>query len=213
MAFYAGSLEGFYGSEGNNPGKLLHELADKRCKNFGTCKSNGASAVNDAVVGLFRKGQFKLLSGKCVEAIDIKSRIVDFMSVPLVQGSLRYAYKVDKLGGGSKEKAEGAAFSAAILPRIATCDSSAAQIISMNMNIDSLTPMTSGFTVVKQAFESTYACLGITCENVGGLILEGKEYYESAEPCTDSLPMKEVKVEVLVPAPAEETGLPVWVFL
>merc|ERR1711977_636591 len=33
------------------------------------------------------------------------------------------------------------------------------------------------------AFESTYDCLGITCNDVGGLILSGMDYYEGAETC------------------------------
>jgi len=65
--------------------------------------------VNTLILEQFKMGQAKLLSGKCVEAVPIKRRIVQLMSVPLVQGSLRYAYKVDKLSGGSKEKAEGEA--------------------------------------------------------------------------------------------------------
>merc|ERR1719316_2235743 len=34
VAFYTGSLEGV---DGSGSGKMLHALADKRCKNFGTC--------------------------------------------------------------------------------------------------------------------------------------------------------------------------------
>jgi len=46
------------------------------------------------------------------------------------------------------------------------------------------TPMAAGFTAVKAAFESVYTCLGITCEDVGGLLSgTGTEYFESAEPC------------------------------
>merc|ERR1719395_477423 len=104
--------------------------------------------------------------------------IVELMSVPLVQGSLRYAYKVAKLSGGSKEKAEGAAFSAAILPRVHGCNTTAAKTIADNMNMDSTSPMSAGFKSVKEAFESTYACLGITCEDVGGLSISDTEYYE-----------------------------------
>merc|ERR1712025_955658 len=98
-------------------------------------------------------------------------------------GSLRYAYKVANLQGGSKEKAEGAAFSAAILPRIHACDADAAKIISDNMNIDSASPMGAGFEAVKAAFEKTYTCLGINCAQIGGLIMSGTEYYEGFLPC------------------------------
>jgi hypothetical protein len=111
--------------------------------------------------------------------------IVELMSVPLVQGSLRYAYKVAELQGGSKEFAEGAAFSAAILPRINACDASAAKVISdnMNMEIAESDRMKAGFEAVKAAFESTYECLGINCAQIGGLIVSGTEYYPEFPPC------------------------------
>merc|ERR1719387_3199335 len=111
--------------------------------------------------------------------------IVELMSVPLVQGSLRYAYKVANLQGGSKEFAEGAAFSAAILPRIHACDASAAKVISdnMNMEIAESARMSAGFDAVRTAFESVYECLGINCAQIGGLILSGAEYYEGFSPC------------------------------
>jgi hypothetical protein len=181
VAFYTGSLEG---TDGSGSGKLIHALADKRCKDFGTC--NGGSAVNVALSHLFRLGQGFLVQGRCSKVPPIKRRVVELMSIPLVQGALRYAYKVDKEQGGSKEKAEGAAFSAAILPRIHACDASAAQTIGDNMHLDSSSHMAGGFAKVKQAFESTYACLGITCADVGGIIISGTQYHESAEPCTAS---------------------------
>jgi hypothetical protein len=128
------------------------------------------------------------------------------MSVPLVQGSLRYAYKVAELQGGSKEFAEGAAFSAAILPRINACDASAAKVISDNMNMEIAEGdrMKAGFEAVKTAFESTYECLGINCAQIGGLILTGTEYYEGFSPCGKvSAPAPEPEP---APAPAPSGG-------
>merc|ERR1719217_504655 len=186
VAFYTGSLEG---TDGSGSGKLIHALADKRCKNFGACTASGGSAVNAALFPLFEQGKIALQQGKCSDVPALKKRIVEFMSVPLVQGALRYAYKVAKkmfVATGSKEKAEGAAFSAAILPRIHVCDANAAKNIADNMNIDAAAPMAAGFAAVKSAFEKTYACLGITCADVGGITLSedsGTEYYEGAEPC------------------------------
>merc|ERR1711869_90535 len=80
----------------------------------------------------------------------------------------------------------GAAFSAAILPRIHACDATAAKTISdnMNMEIAENARMSAGFAAVKEAFEATYTCLGMTCAHVGGLIIDGTEYYEGAGPCT-----------------------------
>ena len=189
VAFYAGSLEG---TDGSGSGKMLHALADKRCKNFGTCTAaGGGSQVNEELFKLFTKGKVALQEGKCDDAKPLKKTIVELMSVPLVQGSLRYAYKVAKLQGGSKEFAEGAAFSAAILPRVHKCDAAAAKTIedTMNMEIDKSAWVSADtYPAVKKAFESTYACLGITCAHVGGLILDGKEYYEGAGPCEDPAP-------------------------
>merc|ERR1711904_231122 len=183
VAFYTGSLEG---TDGSGSGKMIHALADKRCKNYGTCTAaNGGSQVNEALFELFTKGKVALQQGKCSDIPPLKKMIVELMSVPLVQGSLRYAYKVANLQGASKEKAEGAAFSAAILPRIHKCDAAAAKIISdnMNMEIAESARMSAGYAAVKTAFEKTYKCLGMTCAHVGGLIMEGTTHYEKAEPC------------------------------
>merc|ERR1711977_744355 len=143
-AFYAGSLEG---TDGKSSGKLIHALAEKRCKNYATCTAgDGGAAVNEGLLDLFTKGKVTLQQGKCSEVGPLKKRIVEMMSVPLVQGSLRYAYKVGELQGGSKEFAEGAAFSAAILPRIDACDKAAAKTIADNMNMENFaTKMKDGF--------------------------------------------------------------------
>jgi len=186
VAFYAGSLEG---TAGSTSGKLLYRLAEKRCANFGTCTgASGKSAVNEKVVAQSNLGQKALVQGKCVDVITIKRRIVALISVPLLQGALRYAYKVDQMNGSHKELAEGAVFSAAILPLVAGCSSTAAKLISDNMKIDSSAPMKAGFTAVKQAFESTYSCMGVTCADVGGLILSGSTYYPMASPCVVIVP-------------------------
>jgi len=190
VAFYAGSLEG---TSGSTNGKLLYRLAEKRCANFGTCTgTNGKSAVNEGVVAQSILGKKALTEGRCADVPAIKKRIVQLMSVPLVQGALRYAYKVDKLQGSDKEIAEGAVFSAAILPRVAKCDSSAAKIISDNMKIDAAFSMLADFAIVKQAFESTYVCMGITCADVGGLVLAVEngvtKYYDLASPCVKAPP-------------------------
>merc|ERR1719236_184885 len=217
VAFYTGSLEGV---DGSGSGKMLHALADKRCSNFATCMMKSGkgystvpagSAVNMQLFKQFALGRDALLGGRCDDTKPIKKRIVELMSVPLVQGSLRYAYKVAKLSGGSKEFAEGAAFSAAILPLVKACDASAAKVISDNMNIDSASPMAAGFKAVKDAFESTYDCLGITCNDVGGLILSGMEYYD-AKPSTSPAPATETKAPATettaASAPATETEAP-----
>jgi len=54
------------------------------------------------------------------------------------------------------------------------------------MKINAGTFMTSGFKAVKEAFEATYERLGITCEDIGGLLVSAVEpgvYKDKAAPC------------------------------
>eukprot|EP00964_Phaeocystis_antarctica_P129927 scaffold93760_cov64-Phaeocystis_antarctica.AAC.1 len=122
------------------------------------------------------------------------------MTVPLVQGALRYAYKVGKTGEfpniptdqTSKNAAEGATFAAAVLPLVHACNTASADTISANLKFGAATFSSStgeyvsgtqpDFPKVKSAFENVYACLGITCAQVGGL-LNGDAPYSGAAAC------------------------------
>jgi len=167
-------------------GKLVFALAEKRCMNFGTCGPNGneytgMSLVNIELIKLFNKGRDTINAGDCTGAEEIKDTIVDIMYVPLIQGTLRYAYKKAN-GGDEKAQAEGATFAAAVLPRIHAADSAAAKTIAKNMKISATT---ADAAAVKSAFESVYSALNINCAMVGGMTdSETGEYYPGMEPCT-----------------------------
>lgn len=181
VAFYTGSLEG---KSGDGDGKFLHALADKRCVNFGTCHDDagGKSKVNKEMLELFKKGSGELLEKRCDDARKTKDKIVDLMYIPLIQGILRYAYKVHMLQGGEKEKAEGAIFAASILPRIFAENESDAEMIYENMRVGAVS---TSFSEVKEAFERNYKNLNIKCSDVGGLLDNEGNYYEGMEPCRD----------------------------
>jgi len=183
VCFYTGSLEG---KDGSGSGKLLYGLADKRCQNYKTCgesgtETDGTAKVNHDLYDLMDIGQFQLQQGECSKARATTKKIIKMMYIPLIQGSMRYAYKVSKLQGGEKEKAEGSVFSAAVLPRIHAASPEAAKTIYNNMKVGAATI---DHAAVKEAFESTYLNLGITCEDVGGLYFAAEnKYYEGMEPC------------------------------
>eukprot|EP00559_Dactyliosolen_fragilissimus_P007955 CAMPEP_0184871400 /NCGR_PEP_ID=MMETSP0580-20130426/40698_1 /TAXON_ID=1118495 /ORGANISM="Dactyliosolen fragilissimus" /LENGTH=600 /DNA_ID=CAMNT_0027374057 /DNA_START=350 /DNA_END=2149 /DNA_ORIENTATION=- len=168
-------------------GNLYFTLADKRCSNFGTCglsgdTNEGTSKVNYDIFREFVDGLNNLLTGECEAARMNKEKIARFMTIPLIQGTLRYAYKVDKLSGQEKEKAEGAVFAAAILPKINTCNEEDAMIVFDNMKVGATE---TDFKAVKKAFENNYNCLKITCDDVGGLLKgDTGDYYEDAGPCS-----------------------------
>ena len=73
-------------------------------------------------------------------------------------------------GGGDKEQAEAWAFAMAMLPLIDNCDSDAAATVVTNMQVGISSPMADGWEVVKDAVEGVYSCLGVTCDDVGGLV-------------------------------------------
>jgi len=190
VAYYTGSLEGQIGKDQSS--KLLHELADKRCQNFKTCGAGGDMAVGQAMVNyeifkLFNRGKKELAEGKCEVVEPIVDDIIALMSVPMVQGAQRYAWRVaNEDTDMEKKNAEGLIFTMAILPRVADCDKDAADILLKNMQVTT-TYEGVNFPVVKSTFESVYKCMGITCAQIGGL-LSGDDgvYYTDAEPCVDA---------------------------
>jgi hypothetical protein len=188
VCFYTGSIEGQDGL--TDDGKLLHQLADKRCIDYKTCgvegtDLSGTAKLNYDLFDLFAVGNYQLTSGNCPAARETKKQIANLMYIPMIQGAMRYAYKVDKLQGGEKEKAEGAVFAAAVLPRVHAANSNAASTIYENLRVAA--PSTD-FKKVKAAFESVYADLGITCGDIGGLWNSAtKEYYAGMEPCVQTV--------------------------
>jgi hypothetical protein len=187
VAFYTGSLEG---KDGSGDGKLPYALADKRCINFNTCGEfakdvKGTSHINLEIFRQFSDGLNKLTSGQCTAARPNKERIEELMAVPLIQGTLRYAYITSTEEITEKAEAEGAVFAAAVLPLVHFCDENAAETIYQNMKTGQ--GGTADFAAVKSAFEKTYACLNIRCEDVGGLYdAANSVYFPGAEPCGSS---------------------------
>ena len=51
------------GTAGNSDGRMLYRLAEKRCKNFGTCRTNIAE-VNKQILSLFISGKKSLEEGR-----------------------------------------------------------------------------------------------------------------------------------------------------
>ena len=139
--------------------------------------------MNSELFQLFDDGRDWLQQGRCSSVRPLVNQIVSLMTVPLVQGALRYAYKNSQASpdgiemASPKNAAEGATFSAAVLPLVHNCDTSAAATISDNLKFGlfptggvTVTARYSDFAAVKAAFEVVYTCLGITSAQVGDLI-------------------------------------------
>merc|ERR1712164_19780 len=146
VAFYTGSLEGTtQGGDvgltgGYGEGELQFTLAEKRCKNFGTCTADfdmnphdGYSEVNKKIFALFSAGRDEILSAvdstrsdKCEPVVETMNEISGLMLVPFIQGVQRYLYKTAQGTASAKEAGELFAFASAVLPFIDAVDSTAA---------------------------------------------------------------------------------------
>merc|ERR1719316_2332417 len=195
-AFYAGSLEG---TDGSGSGQMIHQLAEKRCADFGTCcdGTTGAAKANGRALQKARKGRNKILSGDCFTVAKDFDAIVDQMTVPLIQGMLKYAFKADPANSlGScgtagdncdKSWAEGWAFAAAVLPRLHYCNNGVAKLVTENLDvaITAGAQMKDGYKKLKSEVEKTYPCLGITCAEVGEF-QTSTGVYTDMDKCTDA---------------------------
>ena len=207
MAYYVGSQEGT--TTGASTGNLLYNLAQKRCADFGTCAtttdSSTIATANKEAIAKATEGMayFVHTQLSCADPQlgKIFDGIVSQMTVPLVQGMLKYAWKADPDNAGdcsadagkaeaavssgcAQSWAEGWAFAAAVLPQVHKCDASAATKIKENLDIESTAgPMTGGVKAVKDAIESVYDCLGISCTDVGAYQSSGV-VYAGMDACT-----------------------------
>jgi len=213
VAFYTGSLAADTPNAAG--GKLIWALAEKRCKNYQTCGPNGDSTslsgttakVNNDLLFEFNKGRDALQAGKCAEVRPIVRKVVSLMTIPLIQGTIRYArYMGPVKNMGADKQSEAAVFAASVLPMVHACNPADAKII------DDHTKLVDGrksggdaqFTDVKEAFERNYACLGITCADVGGLVVAANEYYPDADPCVESPPPPPPPMPSMPPASLSE---------
>jgi hypothetical protein len=172
VAFYTGSREGT-AVGGDSAGKMIYRLAEKRCANFGTCTSTGVSKVNTELFAQFSVAQEYLFMGQCSFVRPVLRKIVPLMTIPLIQGTLRYAYKLSidtdtaQEDNRLKMEGEGATFAAAMLPLLHACSAGDAAIVHSNMKPGASTSMDKD--AVKAALERNYQCMGVTCADIGAL--------------------------------------------
>jgi hypothetical protein len=165
VAFYTGSLEGV---DGSGDGNLLYALADDLCQDFKTCGDNGdstegTSKVNTEIFKLFNLGASMLLREECVETRTVKEHIANWMKVPLIQATLRAAYATPS----DQSQGDMLAYASTILPYLHSCSPmDASTVFSAMTNTDT----SNRFAIIKEALERHYECMGVTCEEIGGLI-------------------------------------------
>jgi hypothetical protein len=182
VAFYTGSLVGADAS-GSTKGKLMFGLAQSRCKDFVTCASgtSGLAGQTRKVFAKFKEFQTALNSKACGDLKALTKSITDAGYTAIIQGTLKYGHTVGAGGASTKYKAEAATFAMAVLPRVHTCSPTDAKTIYDNLKIGAAS---TNFAAVKAALENNYACMGVTCTEVGAYT---KDDVQKFDPCSDGL--------------------------
>jgi hypothetical protein len=193
VAFWTGSLVGTTLQSSTN-GNMNYMLANKRCKNFKTCvggTATGQSTVNINLFEMFTNGYNAIHADNCGQAQVVLNQVIPQMTVPLIQGTLRYAYLIGEASGTYKELGEGYAFMMSVIHRVGQCSMVDANTIYAALDVIDAVPTTyalggsATFETVKTAFENNYGCMGVTCADVGGYVDSNGAYRAKASPCVD----------------------------
>lgn len=195
VAFYAGSLEG---ADGSGDGVLSYALADELCVDFQTCgvdgtADSGHAFANHEIIRLSEPAVDLLMNDMCAETRVYMEEIVDHMTSVLVQALLRSTYdtstsRTEELDATAKNVARGeaAAYAAAVLPILHNCSASDAAVVYEQLEYDNK-DQDRDYVAIKSILENHYECMGITCEQVGGLWDPTTQTYrKDASPCASS---------------------------
>jgi len=229
-AFYAGSLIGATAADAaktstaSSEGTLIWELSEKRGADFGTLDTTGPSKANVGLVADFIDGRDKIIAANCAGAEPVIDKIITKMTIPLIQGTIKYAWKADPANAGDcsadagktaltasdncvKSWTEGWAFAAALLPQLDQCDPEVASVVRHNLDAGATGPMQCGFATVKTAIESCYTKLGVTCADIGAF-QSSTGVYAGADACT-TIPAKPALATCSAKFPATAAPVPV----
>ena len=129
VALYIGSIEGHSrGGDFYNDGTFLYSAAKELCTFFGTCEGSNDASINEFLIDAFSDGRDLLVDRDCAGAAAIlEQEIIGSLPVPLVQGTLFYAYANDILYNGtdSADLASGYMFALSVLPLMTNSTSAA----------------------------------------------------------------------------------------
>lgn len=166
-AFWVGETPG--SSAPGNPGVMGYQLGQKRAGDFGTKNDGGVAKANEAMRLTFSTGKAEIEAGNCDKLRPIADTISNHFFIPVIQGVLKYAwYSAQADSATLKGRAEAATFMAAVVPRVYACNEDDGETLYNNLKIGS---ESTNFDEVKEALESNYECMGITCADIGGLLM------------------------------------------
>ncbi|KAL3922673.1 MAG: hypothetical protein SGILL_002079, partial [Bacillariaceae sp.] len=173
---YVGSMEGS-GSSGNSfGGEFLFTTAKELCPDFNTCiggTDNGptTASVNEIVLTTLKDISSLISAQACDQAGElVESTILPAMTIPLIQGTLKYASFNANLQAGTSDASLsiGDAFSRGIIPLVDQISPDNADTIKTQMQFQlTANPVSGGFSSVANAFRRSVKPMSVKCEEIG----------------------------------------------
>lgn len=174
-AYYAGSMAGT-GEDPAQSGVFLYSVAQRRCREFQTCDDSGLATANSKLLELMRSGQGHIEGGECTQLRSTIDEAVKWMTVPLIQSGLKYAYRSMENPSSDRQGAlyelDGAdrwMYTSAFLPQAAAYDAEKAAMLRERMIILSGAKRrrTTRFTDVRQTMMEFYEPMDVSCSELG----------------------------------------------
>jgi len=187
VAFYVGSMEGSAEGGTVEGGQLLFSTARETCIYFGQCTDvqQLQAQVNMEIMSAITSVSLELTStSECEQAQQkLEEVIVPNLQIPLIQGTLLYATKAEKLPAGTSNGDLGAshAFSRSILPLVATVSTTSADVIDGAMKFQLDTKPVPDAVRVFDALADSLPGMEPNCSDIG--IFDNDEV--SGGVCTD----------------------------
>jgi hypothetical protein len=177
VALLIGSIEGS-GLGGQQSGQLLYATAKENCGQFETCdSSNNDAFVNQMIVDALKTALISLENSDCQSVNStLQTQISKKTLIPLIQGTLSYAYMNDGLPVGSPDGilATGFAYAQSVLPYLNIVSKSGAVLIERNMALQFKSPpVADGFLAIADVFRGALVGMGIDCSDIGSLGARG----------------------------------------
>ncbi|KAH9249072.1 hypothetical protein BASA81_013284 [Batrachochytrium salamandrivorans] len=169
--YYAGSLEG-QSIMGNAAGVLGFRSAATQCSALATCTVAGVSPVNSNVAVAMSRAtlQAQREAAPCVNTRAAVDQVIVQLRVPAVQALVKLIYDIPTQSGEALRASHAQAWTLvkSLAPVLATCDARVLNTLTSKLDITLAAPMVS-ITADNLVWllQSAYACLGVTCAEVG----------------------------------------------
>ena len=169
-------------------GNFLYGLAQHMCAEFRTCGKNadrtdGEAKINSDIFAEFNAMQKYFDASQCLDAKKSKELVAQKIFVPLIQATL-LAIHMDSELDTSESRAERVAFTTMVLPLLYNCDNEEVTREIALLLSPEVSAKPNSFLVVKLHMEAKYRCIGVECQDIGGIWdPNAKAYVEDAETC------------------------------